>query len=103
MKIKDEEKWYLSTGKCVDNELYIFALQCQDDHPSRAQILDPYDENYSLYNVFTRDELEEIVEYKKKETPLLSDEFIKFLSQFNLNSFQEIRVALGKHNNMFSA
>ncbi|KAI7889393.1 uncharacterized protein EV154DRAFT_467451 [Mucor mucedo] len=91
-------KWYLSTGKCVDNELYIFGLQCQSYHPSRNLILDPYDKNYIMYNVFTRDELQEIIDYKKKTTPLPSDELITFLNQFNLDSTEKIRAALGKNN-----
>ncbi|KAI8072018.1 hypothetical protein BDF21DRAFT_439730 [Thamnidium elegans] len=97
-----QKKWYLSTGKCVDNELYIFGLQCQSDHPSRSLILDPYDKNYMLYNVFTRDELKEIIDYKKKTTPSPSDELIAFLNRFNLDSTEKIRAALGK-NNQFKA
>lgn len=34
--------------------------------------------NYILYNVFTRDELKEIIDYKKKTTPLPSDEWMTF-------------------------
>ncbi|KAG2190961.1 hypothetical protein INT46_006819 [Mucor plumbeus] len=97
-----QKKWYLSTGKCVDNELYIFGLQCQNDHPSRSLILDPYDKNYMLYNVFTRNELKEIIDYKKKTTPSPSDELITFLNRFNLDSTENIRAALGK-NNQFKA
>lgn len=97
-----QKKWYLSAGKCVDDELYIFGLQCQSDHPSRSLILDPYDKNHMLYNVFTRDELNEIIGYKKNTTPSLSDELITFLNRLNLDSTEKIRTALGE-NNQFKA
>ncbi|KAG1440859.1 hypothetical protein G6F56_011742 [Rhizopus delemar] len=34
-KLNQNNKWYLSTGKCVDDELFMFGLQCESDHPSR--------------------------------------------------------------------
>ncbi|KAL9547217.1 hypothetical protein MBANPS3_006282 [Mucor bainieri] len=37
-KLDNSKKWYLSTGKCVDNELYYFGLQCSHDHPSQSLI-----------------------------------------------------------------
>ncbi|KAG1455988.1 hypothetical protein G6F56_006937 [Rhizopus delemar] len=83
-------------------DVYISLLQCQSDHSSQSLILDPYDQNYLTYNVFTRDELQEIVDYEKKTKHLPSDELIRFLNQFNLDSTEKIRVALGK-NNMFKA
>ena len=65
-KLDNSKKWFLSTGKCVDNELFVFGIQCSADHPSRSLIIDPYDENYTQYKVFTPEELEEIKEYQKK-------------------------------------
>ncbi|KAG1547275.1 hypothetical protein G6F46_009446 [Rhizopus delemar] len=49
-KLDPAKKWYLSTGKCMDDELFMFDLQCESDHPSRSLIADPYDKNYILYN-----------------------------------------------------
>ncbi|KAI8880320.1 hypothetical protein K501DRAFT_275732 [Backusella circina FSU 941] len=51
-----------------------------------------------LYNVFTRDELEEMTDYKKKTAPLPSVKLQKFLSKFNLYSTEKIRAALGENN-----
>lgn len=34
-KLNQNSKQYLSTGKCVDDELFMFGLQCESDHPSR--------------------------------------------------------------------
>ncbi|KAG2233189.1 hypothetical protein INT48_005027, partial [Thamnidium elegans] len=31
--LKSGEKWYLSNGKYVDGELFIFGLQCESGHP----------------------------------------------------------------------
>ncbi|KAG0761222.1 hypothetical protein G6F16_001075 [Rhizopus arrhizus] len=50
-KLDNSKKWFLSTGKCVDNELFVFGIQCSADHPSRSLIIDPYDENYTHYNL----------------------------------------------------
>ncbi|KAI8096027.1 hypothetical protein BDF21DRAFT_489448 [Thamnidium elegans] len=52
-KLDNSLKWFLSTGKCVDNELFVFGIQCSADHPSRSLIIDPYDENYAQYKIFT--------------------------------------------------
>jgi hypothetical protein len=37
-------------------------------HPGRSLIMDPFDENDSLYNVFAKEKLNEIVMYNKKVT-----------------------------------
>ncbi|GAA5798714.1 hypothetical protein HPULCUR_004119 [Helicostylum pulchrum] len=68
-KLDNSKKWFLSTGKCVDNELFVFGSQCSADHPSRSLIIDPHDENYAQYKIFTPEELEEIKEYQKKPMP----------------------------------
>jgi hypothetical protein len=101
-KLDNSKKWFLSTGKCVDNELFVFGLQCSADHPSRSLIIDPYDENYTQYKVFTPEELEEIKEYQKKSLPFPTKEFKTFLNSYNLDSSQKIRTALGT-NHQFHA
>lgn len=65
-KLNQNSKWYLSTGKCVDDELFMFGLQCESNHPSRSLIIDSYDKNYTSYNVFTEEELQEIITIKGK-------------------------------------
>lgn len=97
-KLDSTKKWILSTGKCVDNELYMFGLQCTFDHPSRSLIIDPYDDNYISYNIFTREELEEIVMYQKKKYPIPSDELKLFMNKYNLDNTEEIRAALEKYH-----
>ncbi|KAG1136513.1 hypothetical protein G6F37_011725 [Rhizopus arrhizus] len=79
----------------LDNELFIFGIQCSADHPSRSLIIDPYDENYTQYKVFTPEELEEIKEYQKKSMSFPTKEFKTFLNSYNLDSSQKIRTALG--------
>lgn len=34
--MKKEDKWYLSSGKCVEDELYAFGMQCVEEHPSHS-------------------------------------------------------------------
>ncbi|KAI9340358.1 hypothetical protein BD770DRAFT_372594 [Pilaira anomala] len=101
-KLDNSLKWFLSTGKCVDDELFVFGIQCSADHPSRSLIIDPYDENYAQYNIFTPEELEEIKLYQKKPMPLPTKEFKAFLNSYNHDSSQKIRTALGA-NHQFHA
>ncbi|GAA5802788.1 hypothetical protein HPULCUR_008263 [Helicostylum pulchrum] len=53
-------KWILSNGKCVDNKLFLFTLQCREEHPSKQFIMDVADLTYVQYDVFTEEELDEI-------------------------------------------
>lgn len=96
--LKSEEKWYLSNGKCVDDELFIFGLQCESDHPSRSLIIDPYDSNYTTYNVFSQNELQEIINYQKKSLPTAPDSLKLFLNKYNKNSTAQLRAALGNNH-----
>lgn len=64
--------------------------------------MDPYDGDYTLYEVFTREEPEEIKSYNHKPLPSPSTEFKRFLNSYNLDSCQKIRVALGQ-NHQFHA
>ncbi|KAL7328888.1 hypothetical protein PS15p_207089 [Mucor circinelloides] len=36
------------------NKLFIFGIQCSGDHPSRSLIMNPYEKNYTLYDIFAR-------------------------------------------------
>lgn len=71
--LDDSKKWHLLCGKCVDNELLI-GMQCREDYPGRSLIMDPYDESYILYEILTREELEEIKSYNHKPLPPASTE-----------------------------
>lgn len=97
-RLNQDNKWYLSTGKCVDDELFMFGLQCESDHPSRSLIIDPYDKNYTFYNVFTQDELQEIINHKKKSLPKPPDSLKLFLNQYNQDSTAKLRAALGNNH-----
>lgn len=80
-KLKSKEKWYLSNGKRVDDELFIFGMQCGSDHPSISLIIDPYDSNYTTYNVFSQNELQEIINYQKKSLPTAPDSLKLFFKK----------------------
>ncbi|KAG0975661.1 hypothetical protein G6F29_011371 [Rhizopus arrhizus] len=102
-KLNQNNKWYLSTGKCVDDELFMFSLQCESDHPSRSLIIDLYDKNYTSYNVFTEEELQEIINYKKKSFPKPPDSLKKILNQYKQDSTAKLRTALGNNHTFHSA
>lgn len=91
----------MSTGKYVDDELFLFGLQCNYDHPARSFIMDPDGKNFLSYNVFTHAELKEIVEYKEQKRPQPSKDFKCFLNKFNKSTSEQLREAL-KNNNTFS-
>ncbi|KAG1582666.1 hypothetical protein G6F46_004389 [Rhizopus delemar] len=84
VQLDNDEKWFLSTGKCVDDELFIFGKQCNFDHPSKSKIIDIDDKNYDLYNVFTLTEINEIRTFKPKPLPVLPKDIKKILNQFNI-------------------
>ncbi|KAG1509206.1 hypothetical protein G6F52_011190 [Rhizopus delemar] len=94
VQLDNDEKWFLSTGKCVDDELFIFGKQCNFDHPSKSKIIDIDDKNYDLYNVFTLTEINEIRTFKPKPLPVLPKDIKKILNQFNVTTSNEIRQKL---------
>lgn len=62
--------------------------------------MDPNDKNYTIYNVFTAAELEEIANHKSKKRPQSSEKF-KLLSRFNTTYIEELREAF-KTNHVFN-
>ncbi|KAG1170218.1 hypothetical protein G6F70_007725 [Rhizopus microsporus] len=95
-------KWILSTGKCVDNELFLFALQCQEDHPSKQFIMDVADLNYVQYDVFTEEELDEISTFEEKELPMPPDAILQHMNHFNLTSANQLRTALNNNHTFYN-
>ncbi|KAI8977701.1 hypothetical protein BDF20DRAFT_914007 [Mycotypha africana] len=93
-----KKKWRLSTGKYVDNELFIFALQCQGDHPSKSLIIDPGDSSYAQYGVFTKEELDEIMNFEEKKLPLPPSHVVTHMDKYNLKTALDIRSALQKNH-----
>ncbi|KAI8068753.1 hypothetical protein BDF21DRAFT_401618 [Thamnidium elegans] len=65
--MREEDKWYLSTGKCVEDELYAFGMQRVEGHPSHSFIIDISDKNYTKYNVFSNNELNKIKSYNTRK------------------------------------
>lgn len=82
LKIPKEDKWTLSTGKIVEDALYVFGMKCSYEHLCHSFLLDPDDKNYIQQGIFTREELEEIKNFSKKELPLMPDDLLKYLNSF---------------------
>ncbi|CAG8705912.1 16659_t:CDS:2 [Funneliformis caledonium] len=61
LEMRNNRKWYLKSGKCVEDELYAFGIKCRFEHLAHSFIIDPYDEKYIQYEIFTPEELEEIL------------------------------------------
>ncbi|KAG1455819.1 hypothetical protein G6F55_006853 [Rhizopus delemar] len=92
------KRWRLSTGKYVENELFIFGLQCQEDHPSKSLIINPGDLSYVEYGVFTKEELDEILNFEEKKLSLPPLHVVKHMDKYNLKTAADIRSALKKNH-----
>ncbi|KAI8051802.1 hypothetical protein BDF21DRAFT_498321 [Thamnidium elegans] len=88
----------LSTDKYVDNELFILGLQYQEDHPSKSLIIDPGDLSYVEYGVFTKEELDEILNFEEKKPPLPPLHVVKHMDKYNLKTAANIRSVLKKNH-----
>lgn len=96
------KKWRLSTGKIVEDELYQFAHECPEEQyvfcmhgmfllaktystsPCHSWIIDPRDENHLLSELFTSEELAEIVQYEAKQMPQLTQILSSYIDEFQL-------------------
>ncbi|CAG8837749.1 11089_t:CDS:10, partial [Gigaspora margarita] len=91
LKIPKEDKWTLSTGKIVEDALYVFGMKCSYEHLCHSFLLDPDDKNYIQQGIFTREELEEIKNFSKKELPLMPDDLLKYLNSFRRSNISDLR------------
>ncbi|KAI9281400.1 hypothetical protein BC943DRAFT_310244 [Umbelopsis sp. AD052] len=91
--MQEDRKWQLSTGKCVENELYKFAKKCTYDHPSLSFIIDPYDITYIQHGVFTENEIQEIKEYNAVVMDTLPKDLVDYLLLFGCRTSEELRKA----------
>lgn len=45
-QMQPQDKWYLSNGKCVEDELCAFGMQCSGEHSCHLWILDIDDSSH---------------------------------------------------------
>jgi hypothetical protein len=67
-----EKKWILSTGKCAENELYAYGMQCSEIHPVHSFLLDLKDPSFQTCDIFRPNEIAEMKDFKKKPLPKMS-------------------------------
>lgn len=79
-RMKTEEKWYLSTSRCVEDELFAFGTQRKEEHPCHSFIVNPTDSNYQKYGVFSDEELMEIRSFKEKKLPTMPTSLDDYLN-----------------------
>lgn len=91
MKMKKDEKWFLSTWKCVEDELFVFGSQCSENHPAHSFILDTSDAIYLKYDVFSSDELSEIKAHREKTLPSMPVPLRSYINSFNKANANDIR------------
>ncbi|CAG8652257.1 1218_t:CDS:2 [Gigaspora margarita] len=91
-EMRKEKKWFLKSGKCVEDELYAFGKQCRFEHLAHSFIIDPDDETCYQNNVFTSEELEEIHDTESKDFPKMPTELLKFISSFRMKTTENLRI-----------
>ncbi|CAJ0866298.1 7646_t:CDS:10 [Entrophospora sp. SA101] len=92
--MKNEKKWYLTSGKCVEDALYAFGNQWRFDHLAHSFIIDPDDESYIKNNIFTSEELKEICNTEAKDLPEMPNELLKYISSFRMKTTKDLHIAL---------
>ncbi|ORE00766.1 hypothetical protein BCV72DRAFT_310646 [Rhizopus microsporus var. microsporus] len=75
------EKWVLSTGKIVDDEMKKLAEKCCYEHPVHSMILDADDPIWRSY--FTIAELNEIKSFRVKSLPDIPEDIQEYLNEYN--------------------
>ncbi|CAG8502910.1 14391_t:CDS:2 [Cetraspora pellucida] len=75
--MKKEKKWYLTSGKCVEDELYFFGNRCR----------------FEQY-IFNSEELKEIRDTGAKNLPEMPSELLKYISSFRMKTTKDLRVEL---------
>ncbi|CAO3702545.1 unnamed protein product [Rhizopus stolonifer] len=93
-KMKAEEKWYLSNGKCVEDELFAFGMQSKEEHPCHSFIIDLNDTNYQKYGVFSDNELQEIESFREKKLPTMPIKLRNYLNKYNVTTTTALRQKL---------
>lgn len=90
-KFESSKKQCLSTGKCVDDELFIFSLQCNYDHSAKSFIIGSDNKNFTLQKVLAPTESKKITEYKEQKRPEPSKDLLIFLNKFKKNTSKDLR------------
>jgi hypothetical protein len=84
----------LRSGKVVEDELHRYAETLKNEHIAHSFTMDPTDTSWLKLNIFTREELHEIITHRVKELPALPSEFSNFLAKFRSTSLEDLRKAL---------
>lgn len=81
----------MSSGKCVENELYSFGMQYVEEHPCHSFIIDVKDRNLKKYGVFTDMELKEIESFNRKVLPSMPVVLHDYLNNFHRTTAADLR------------
>ena len=80
--IHASQKWTLSTGKIVDDQMKDLAQESMYEHPVHSLILDPNDPVWC--NHFTAAELNEIRQYRRLDLPSIPDDLTVYLDSYDV-------------------
>ncbi|KAI9281397.1 hypothetical protein BC943DRAFT_329805 [Umbelopsis sp. AD052] len=90
-KMTPEDKWTLSTGKVVEDELFKFGKKCNYEHLCHSWILDTNDKNYTIEGHFTEEELQEIKSFQPVALPDIPDNADNYLSSLCETTTADLR------------
>lgn len=80
----------LTTGKAVEDGLFVFGMQCHEEHPVHSFIFDPRNPAYLTYNVLTQQELNEMTHQITIKPPKLNKGLRNYLNSYNHSSAEAI-------------
>ncbi|OBZ80984.1 hypothetical protein A0J61_10968, partial [Choanephora cucurbitarum] len=81
-KLDRTKMWRLSTGTVVEQQMKMFALECNFEHPVHSMVFDVSDKSWLKY--FTPEEIKEIKNYQKKVLvylPSTIEDYVKKLRE----------------------
>ncbi|CAJ0833909.1 12859_t:CDS:2, partial [Entrophospora sp. SA101] len=93
-KMDNDKKWFLRSGRCVEDELYAFGMKCRFEHLAHSFIIDPDDKTYIQNKVFTSEELGEIRNTEAKDLPQVPIDLLEYISSFRKKTTKDLRIVL---------
>ncbi|CAO3658667.1 unnamed protein product [Rhizopus stolonifer] len=86
-QLNDNSKWRLSSGKFVEDAVCQVISKCQYEHPAFSLIVETSDLIWK--EVFTKEELREIRNYKAPVLPSIDEDVKNYLASFDQDIFNK--------------
>ncbi|CAG8606884.1 9285_t:CDS:2, partial [Diversispora eburnea] len=87
--IMEDRKWRLSSGRNVEDVLYVYASKLEYEQSAHSFIVDTSDDD--IKNLFTEEEWEEITNANKKAVPSIDKNLVEHLLKYKKKTISEMR------------